>query len=381
MNQLTGKITNVIPRPGFVPSLDIQLEISNSDDTEQVVFVWMSGRVAVSFVSGTKQLPARGDAVDAGIVVPKYTLPHISKTTTTNLRLPFDEHLLTDLENARGGRDVVMYLSIYFSAIVKNPRVVAGPQELPQSGYIADPSYGGQEVVHIVPRSQWQEIIDGLGISSVDRQKRLEEYETKGKQTLENLEATLASAKEAAQSVGVVEHAKVFEEEAVSHNHSANLWLVFTVILALLAGVVAYYNFVKVEHLISGAVFEKTSAQESKTQDAKSGGLIGLEIQLTVAKIIVLSILLSASIWAGRVYKSHRHNFVVNRHRSNALRTFQTFASGTADPQIKNAVLLQATTCIFGPQNTGYISQDKESETYPQILEIIRGAGTAGKTE
>jgi hypothetical protein len=96
-----------------------------------------------------------------------------------------------------------------------------------------------------------------------------------------------------------------------------------------------------------------------------------------VAKLIVLSILLSAAIWTGKIYKAHRHNFIINRHRRNALSTFQTFAGGASDTQTKNAVLLQATTCIFGPQNTGYISQDKESEGSPQILEIIRGVGSA----
>jgi heme/copper-type cytochrome/quinol oxidase subunit 2 len=165
-----------------------------------------------------------------------------------------------------------------------------------------------------------------------------------------------------------VEHAKFFEQEALNHKRSANRWLFFTILFVVLAGVAASVNFVKAQELAAHAF-------SSKTADAKPEGFVGLEIQLTVAKLIILSILLSAGIWAGRVYKAHRHNFVINRHRRNALSTFQTFATGTSDPQIKNAVLLQATTCIFGPQNTGYINQEKESDAYPQILEIVRGVG------
>ncbi|HLJ28774.1 MAG TPA: hypothetical protein VKY85_18845 [Candidatus Angelobacter sp.] len=380
MDQLTGKIISLTPRHGYVPSLDIQIEISDSEEDEQVAFVWMLARVAVSFSLNTKEMPSRSNAVDVGIAVPRYTLPHFRKSTTTNFQMPFDERLLADLENAREGRDVVLFVSVNFSAIVKNPRTVAALQELPRGGVIADPRYGGQEMVFVVPRSQWVEIIQGLGLSVVDRQKNLDEYEAKGRQTLEDLNATLHAAKEAAKLVGIVEHARVFEEEAHSHRRSANWWLSFTIILALCAGTVAYVNFVNTERLVAHVISERPDAQNGKPAEARVG-LTGLEIQLSVAKLIILSILLSGSIWAGRVYKSHRHNFVINRHRSNALSTFQTFATSSSDPQIKNAVLLQATTCIFGPQNTGYIGQEKEAETYPQILEIIRGVGGSAKSE
>src|SRR5207248_3083011 len=186
------------------------------------------------------------------------------------------------------------------------------------------------------------------------------------------------------------EHARVFEDEAGRHKRAAYWWLAFTIIFAVLAGVLAFHTFLKTEQRIADALSKRSSAQnttpaqspsaQNTTTDSKADGLTALEIQLTISKFIVLSILLSASVWAGKVYKSHRHNFVVNRHRSNALATFQTFATGTADPQIKNAVLLQATTCIFGPQNTGYIRQEKDTEQYPQIVEIIRGVGSSGKS-
>jgi hypothetical protein len=186
---------------------------------------------------------------------------------------------------------------------------------------------------------------------------------------LKELEGTVKAAKEAAEIVGIVAHAKFFEEEALSHKRSAYVWLVVTIILAGLAGAAAWLNFDRMSRIVAAAA----AGNANSANTTKPEGLLGLEVQLTVAKLIILSILLSASIWAGRVYKSHRHNFVINRHRRNALSTFETFARATDDVQTKNAVLLQATNCIFGPQNTGYISQDKESETYPHILEIIRG--------
>ena len=379
MNQLTGTIKSITPHRGYRPSLDIQLEIINPDD-DHLVFTWMLARAAVSFSRNTKAVPSRGEARDLGIAVPRYTLPQFRKTTMTNFVLPLDDLLVQDLEKERDGINVILYLSVTFSAIANSSQGVTGPQQL-VSGTLADPNYGGQDALRVVPSSEWEEIIDGLHIPDMDFQRKLEEYADQGEQKLKELDATLKSAKEAAELIGIVEHAKFFEEEALNHKRSAGWWLAVTVLLAAIACSAAGWNFYRAESLIKDAVAERSDIHKVSATDTRSDGFVGLEVQLTVAKIIILSILLSAAVWTGRVYKTHRHNFVINRHRRNALSTFQTFVTGTADPQTKNAVLLQATTCIFGPQNTGYISQEKEADGYPQILEIVRGVGSSGKKD
>jgi hypothetical protein len=89
--------------------------------------------------------------------------------------------------------------------------------------------------------------------------------------------------------------------------------------------------------------------------------------------------LFAGVVWMGRIYRAHRHNYVINKHRQNALSTFETFAKAAADEQTKAAVLLQATQSIFSLQQSGYLSQESESAGYPQVLEIIRGLGTETK--
>ena len=71
--------------------------------------------------------------------------------------------------------------------------------------------------------------------------------------------------------------------------------------------------------------------------------------------------------------RAHRHNEVVNRHRQNALSSFETFvAAARADEQTKNAVLLEATRSIFALQPTGYDSTDAESAGSSQLIEVMR---------
>jgi hypothetical protein len=102
-------------------------------------------------------------------------------------------------------------------------------------------------------------------------------------------------------------------------------------------------------------------------------------IQNTVVRILVVSILFSVMLWSGGMYKAHRHNHIVNRHRANALSTFQAFAESTSDGQTKNAVLLQETNCIFMPQASGYSSKESQQAMQPQIFEVVRNI--AGKQD
>ena len=93
-------------------------------------------------------------------------------------------------------------------------------------------------------------------------------------------------------------------------------------------------------------------------------------VQMAIPKLFVFSVLL-ATVWCGKTYRAYRHNAVVNRHRQNALATFQTFAKAAVDQATKDAVLLQATQCIFSQQPTGYIQTEPEPTALP-ISEMMR---------
>jgi hypothetical protein len=190
----------------------------------------------------------------------------------------------------------------------------------------------------------------------------ISEQEKSRTSMLADIESTLEKVKRAAQEAGVAQHAVHFKQEAEDHKKAADKWLVTTgILIAITLGL----GYLSLSYLI-----EKLPTL-NLTQS----------IQLTVAKIVVFSLLFTAIVWSGRIYRAHRHNYVVNKHRQNALSTFETFVKAANDEQTKSAVLLQTTNCIFSPQHTGYIAHEQESAGYPQILEIIRGmAGPQGKT-
>jgi hypothetical protein len=198
-----------------------------------------------------------------------------------------------------------------------------------------------------------QAIIDKL-ISELD--KKTKETEKKGEEYLTQLDETLKSAEEAAAKVGVSRHSQVFNNESSEHQEQSKTWLKWTVGV-LIAIVIAAVIFI--------FVFPDTTSSSAEI------------IQFSITKVIVLSAMFYGLSICNRNYKANKHNATLNKHRQNALSTFETFAKAAGtDTQTKNAVLIEATHTIFSNQQTGYLNSEKDSESSNKIVEIIKNVAT-----
>lgn len=132
----------------------------------------------------------------------------------------------------------------------------------------------------------------------------------------------------------VARSAVVFAQEAKSQSKASNSWLIATIVasvaLVLLAG--------------GSLVFALWWPSTSTTQ----------ALQIGLAKIFILSGAFTVVLWCSRNYRAHRHNEVLNRHRENALNTFQLFVDGTNDSHVRDAILVQAANAAFGARSTGF---------------------------
>jgi hypothetical protein len=177
---------------------------------------------------------------------------------------------------------------------------------------------------------------------------------------VDDAKSLLQSVRETVQETGITAHAKRFEAEAESHQSAARGWLLGTAgigVLTLASAVANLFWLVPQSTVLNG---EHT-------------------LQQAFGKLLIFSILFTAFVWCARVYRSHRHNVVVNRHRANALSSFEAFVKSTADLDTKNAVLLQATQSIYAPQLTGYVQQDAEPAGTSHIIELYRSLNPASK--
>jgi hypothetical protein len=175
----------------------------------------------------------------------------------------------------------------------------------------------------------------------------------------------LAGQKKLSAEIAITAYGSLFAKEAKEHGDAAKIWLGVTAALAALTAVAGWLNYQASVNLLN----QFSMVPSSQVQNVPTS----LTLQFTVAKVILFTIGLSAAYWSARVYRSHRHNSIVNKHRANALTSFEQFVVSAEDKEVKNAVLLQTTTCIYAPQPTGFSSgSDSDGDSSLKVLEIFR---------
>ncbi len=209
-------------------------------------------------------------------------------------------------------------------------------------------------------------ISNDLSVEKAKLNKLIEEFQLQNNQVTEESQAklaelndTLEKAQSAAAQVGVSNHAVVFKSESEEHQKQASFW--FKCTIGILIGIM----FSAIGLAFVGQYFVTNNAEV---------------LQFTITKIIVLSAMFYGLALTNRNYKAHKHNSILNKHRQNALTTFETFSKAAgSDLQTKNAVLIETTHSIFSNQQTGYMKNDNESDSQNKIIEIVKGVASKGE--
>jgi hypothetical protein len=181
--------------------------------------------------------------------------------------------------------------------------------------------------------------------SIVDKAKR--EIETKTKE----IDDIVTKAREASAGAGAAVFTKDFDKEATRLSDNATKWLIAAALLGTATFIIAMLTWFWTQTgLDSGQIWQKVAS-----------------------KFIVLSILLTATLWCGRIYKALMHQSATNRHRALSLQTFQAFSSAASDLQTKDAVLLETTRSIFSQCMTGYMDSTTNSgDSEGRVIEIVK---------
>jgi hypothetical protein len=192
----------------------------------------------------------------------------------------------------------------------------------------------------------------------------LEEIRRQAKIVSGHIEAMEKASEVATRKTGTSATQSHYQLQANEHSVFSKVWLVAAVLTFAATAVLAGF--------IYHDALERATAAAADITPMKFA-------QLSVVRILVLSVAATVAVWCGRSYKAHRHNYVVNKQRLNALATFEAFVASTSDPATKSAVLLQAMASIFALQRTGYDSTDGDGVAGPQVVELIKPVIEAGQ--
>ena len=99
--------------------------------------------------------------------------------------------------------------------------------------------------------------------------------------------------------------------------------------------------------------------------------------QLSLSKTLVFVVLGYALFFCAKNYAAHQHNAVVNRHRQNALMTYEALVKANKNPENADIVLTHAAKFIYAPQDSGYTRGGNSDSGGISIESFRRIAGKA----
>ncbi|MEZ6960647.1 MULTISPECIES: hypothetical protein [unclassified Aeromonas] len=152
---------------------------------------------------------------------------------------------------------------------------------------------------------------------------------------------------------GVTKQASHFNAEYNLHLDEAKKWQGYSVKLSIALGLFAFFSL-----FIHKIPFLKPES----TYDA---------IQLSISKFLIFSVMAYMLFLSAKNFLNHKHNAIINKHRQNALMTHSALVEASGNDGIRDAVLLQAASCIFSPQSTGYASSDNDISNQKSVVEIL----------
>jgi len=195
---------------------------------------------------------------------------------------------------------------------------------------------------------------DPSGFDELRRQaetavKKIGTSEEKISAMMEESSTALTQIKKAAAEAGVSQHAVIFGDVSKRHRNNSYAWLAVSAILGIAT---------------LGLAWQMAGQATGRT--------LPDTIQFVAARIILFGILSYALVSAVRIYRAEAHNQVVNAHRHHALSTFETFTAASSDNATRNAVLMQATQCIFSHRPSGFGQREDDVAPQSQVLELTR---------
>ena len=171
--------------------------------------------------------------------------------------------------------------------------------------------------------------IQGVADHAAEITRELEKQKDEGSRILDDVRKVAAEH-------GVSQQAVYFQEESERHDKQAESWKCITIGTAIGLGLFAAVS-----------VFLHKWPFLAPT-DTYTG------LQLALSKGLVFAVIAYFLFLAARNFLAHKHNAIVNRHRQNALLTFNALVNAAGQPEARDIVLSYASACIFAPQDTGY---------------------------
>jgi hypothetical protein len=148
--------------------------------------------------------------------------------------------------------------------------------------------------------------------------------------------------------------------EVFSRQANINKWLA---VASLFLFIISIFFFFALSD-----TFFKEFVENFRSQDFRSAYIISF----TFFKLILLSAYFLFVKESLKSFNVNMHLYNLNKHRENALETFNSFIETPGSEKTRDYVIEEIVGTIYSQGKTGYLSEDKKSIDTNQLLEIIK---------
>jgi len=338
MELIVGRIDDVSAEPGIRPRLRLSLAISNRN-AFAIGITQMTAKASVSFSQdGRIESPGTGSYIgEVGVEnIPWGFAP--GDSNFSYMYLPIGMDVLSAIETQRQGRDIAFQVTVSIVGFQRDQNgATTGP--MITTALTDSRSQGNQYVTTIIAKSRWRELLDQIGFNPelINPFEQLAETIKSARAAQQQAEEAATAARGAAALRAVTDLAGAYKAEADTFNERARTWGKLSIFVAVLAALVMGFY-----------VWESRVPNFNAAQ--------------AVIRAVVIAGLFGALTLCLRVFESYKHLEVVNRHRVNIGRTFETLKA--AQPTDRAKEILSAITAenmlSFG--KSGFAPKDSPNQ-------------------
>lgn len=185
--------------------------------------------------------------------------------------------------------------------------------------------------------------------------KEIDAMREQAEKAKSGIDLAIKDVRDALGREGALISATDFENQATEHSELAEKWFLASVGSIVLTLILVFLMFSGIIHY-----FDLQSIQGEYIKIA----------QVSIFKLILLSIAYLVIHQSLKSYKINRHLYIVNKHRQLVLSVYPLMAKATSDQEQSNNIVAQASKAIFEQNTSGYL--DGESNPNPiNLTEVV----------
>lgn len=194
---------------------------------------------------------------------------------------------------------------------------------------------------------------------ALDATKEINRLKNEAEKSKGDVDIAIKEVRDSLGKEGALISSQHFKDQSKKHKNLAKYWFMGSIVLLVLFAYLTVFLF-------TGFGIEEFSSLNLIKEGADYKNIL----QISIFRVILLSLLYLLVHQSLKNYKVNQHLYVINKHRHLALNVYPLMANASDKQEQSNIIVAQAAKAIFDQNSTGYLDGD-DSKMPLNLTEVI----------